>query len=207
MVVSVKSKSELDMFENSEILKKDMTVYLKEFSKGNKKAFNKIFPLVYRELRKNAHSLRFEFFNMETLNTTSIVHETYLKLLNSGAGSFKSRSHFYYVASRAMRQILVNASLRKRTIKRGGTEKQLSLDDIKNSIQLSDHTAEEMLQINDALKKLESENRRQARIVECRFFGGMSVEETASALDISPATVKRSWNLAKTWLYTHIHQD
>ncbi|MFW5821528.1 MAG: ECF-type sigma factor, partial [Bacteroidota bacterium] len=119
----------------------------------------------------------------------------------------KSRSHFYYVASRAMRQILVNASLRKRTIKRGGTEKQLSLDDIKNSIQLSDHTAEEMLQINDALKKLESENRRQARIVECRFFGGMSVEETASALDISPATVKRSWNLAKTWLYTHIHQD
>lgn len=194
------------MPDNNAVKEKDITVYLEEFSKGNKKAFNKLFPVVYRELRRNAHSLRFRFFDMETLNTTAIVHETYLKLLKSGSGNFKNRSHFYYIAAKAMRQILVNASLRKRSLRRGGDEKPLSLEEIKDYVQLSDQTSEELLLVNEALEKLEVRSDRQARIVECRFFGGMSIEETASALDISPATVKRSWNVAKTWLYTELNE-
>ncbi len=192
------------MVEKTKVSDKEIKNYLEEFSKGNKKAFDKLFPLVYRELRKNAHKLRFRFFDLETLNTTALVHETYLKIIRSGSVDFKSRTHFYFVASRAMRQILVNASLKKRTLSRGGNEKPRSLDEIKNFIQLSDQTSEELLLVNDALKKLENENNRQARIVECRFFGGMSVEETAVALDISPATVKRSWNVARTWLYNNL---
>ncbi len=192
------------MIDKNDISEKEITYFLEEFSKGDKKAFNKLFPLVYRELRKNAHKLRFRFFDLETLNTTAVVHETYLKILRSGSVNFKTRSHFYFVTSRAMRQILVNESLKKRTLSRGGNDKPLSLDEIKNHVQLSDQTSEELLLVNDALKKLENENDRQARIVECRFFGGMSVEETAVALDISPATVKRSWNVARTWLYNNL---
>ncbi len=195
------------MIENTKVSEKEITYFLEEFSKGDKKAFNKLFPLVYRELRKNAHNLRFRFFDLETLNTTAVVHETYLKILRSGSVNFKTRSHFYFVASRAMRQILVNASLKKRTLSRGGNDKPLSLDEIKNHVHLSDQTSEELLLVNDALKKLENENDRQARIVECRFFGGMSVEETAVALDISPATVKRSWNVARTWLYNQLKPE
>ncbi len=193
------------MTENKEVSENEITLYLEEFSRGDKNAFNKLFPFVYRELRQNAHNLRFQFFNMETLNTTAIVHETYLKIIRAGSATYKSRAHFCFVASKAMRQILVNASIKKRALRRGGSEKRVSFDDIHNSVHLSDQTAEELILVNDALEKLENENSRQARIVECRFFGGMSVEETASALDISPATVKRSWNLAKTWLYTHLN--
>jgi RNA polymerase sigma factor (TIGR02999 family) len=183
----------------------EITFFLEEFSRGNKKALDNLLPLVYEELCKNAHNLRFRFYNLDTLNTTAIVHETYLKLIRSGSVSFKSRAHFYFVAAKAMRQILVNASLRKRTLRKGGNEKTISLDVAGHDIQLSDQTSEELLVVNEALEKLENQNGRQARIVECRFFGGMSVEETASALDISPATVKRSWNTARTWLYTYMN--
>jgi RNA polymerase sigma factor (TIGR02999 family) len=185
---------------------REITLYLEEFGRGNKNALDNLLPLVYEELCRNAHNLRFRFYNLDTLNTTAIVHETYLKLIRSGSLSFKSRAHFYFVASKAMRQILVNASLRKRALKNGGDEKTISLDDAGlPDIQLSEQTSEELLVVNEALEKLENQNNRHARIVECRFFGGMSVEETASALDISPATVKRSWNTARTWLYTYMN--
>ena len=193
------------MPDNTELTEKDITVYLEEFSRGNKNALDRLLPVVYKELCKKAHNLRFRFYNLDTLNTTAIVHETYIKLLRAGSGNFRNRTHFYYVASKAMRQILVNASLRKRALRNGGNEKYLSIDDAHNDIQLSEQTSEELLVVNEALEKLEIRNDRHARIVECRFFGGMSVEETASALDISPATVKRSWNIARTWLYTYMN--
>ena len=192
------------MFDKNDFSGNEITIYLEEFSKGNKHAFNKLFPLVYNELRKNAHSIRFHFFDLQTMNTTAIVHETYLKLLQSGSKNFKNRSHFYYIASKAMRQILVNSSLKKRTMKRGGEEKIISMDVIQDHVYISDQTSEELLMLNEALQKLENENSRQAKIVECRFFGGMSIEETASVLDVSPATVKRSWNFARTWLYSEL---
>lgn len=184
----------------------DVTLYLHEFSQGNKDALEKLFPVVYNELQKGAHNLRQQFFNLETFNTTAIVHEAYLKLMQSGVANVQSRAHFFYIASMAMRQILINASMRKRAAKRGENPELISLDLVDNRLDVSDKTAEELLDLNDALKKLEMKDERQAKIVECRFFGGMSIEETALALNISPSSVKRSWNLAKAWLYLELKE-
>ncbi|MFN2395670.1 MAG: ECF-type sigma factor, partial [Bacteroidales bacterium] len=144
---------------------------------------------------------------LDTYNTTAIVHETYLKLMHSSSSTIETRSHFLYVASIAMRQILLNASMRKRAQKRGENPRRLELDEIENNLDVSHQTAEDLLLLNDALKKLEIQDERQAKIVECRFFGGMSVEETAVALNISPSTVKRSWNLARAWLYVELNEQ
>ncbi|TVR72156.1 MAG: sigma-70 family RNA polymerase sigma factor [Marinilabiliales bacterium] len=191
------------MAETGNIDEREISYYLKEAGNGNNDALNKLVSIAYAELRENAHNLRVRFFDIDTLNTTAIVHETYLKLLRTGSGSFKNRSHFFFASAKAMRQILINASLKKRTLKRGGGTKQVALGTgSEASLQLSDQTSEQLLMINDALEKLEACNDRQARIVECRFFGGMSVEETAEVLQISPATVKRSWSMARSWLYT-----
>lgn len=185
----------------------ELTKYLAEYSNGNKSALDKLYPIVYAELRKGAHYLRQQFINMDTFNTTAIVHEAYLKLMHTSSSDVKSRSHFFYIASMAMRQMLINASMRKRTLKRGENPKKIDLHDIENNLELSETTAEDLLLLNDALKKLEMQDERQAKIVECRFFGGMSIEETALALNISPATVKRSWSLAKAWLYVEINEQ
>jgi RNA polymerase sigma factor (TIGR02999 family) len=185
----------------------DVTLYLKDFSEGNKLALDKLFPIIYRELLSRAHLMRNQFFNLETYNTTAIVHETYLKLMHSSSSTIETRSHFLYVASIAMRQILLNASMRKRAQKRGENPRRLELDEIENNLDLSHKTAEDLLLLNDALKKLEIQDERQAKIVECRFFGGMSIEETAVALNISPSTVKRSWNLARAWLYVELNEQ
>lgn len=185
----------------------EITVYLEEFCKGDKAALDKLFPVVYKELQSGAHRLRKQFFNLDTFNTTAIVHETYLKLIQSGVSDIKNRAHFFFIAARAMRQILVNASLRKRTLKRGQNPQTLNVDDFENHMDLSDHTAENLLLLDDVLKKLEVQDERQASIVECRFFGGMSIEETGLVLNISPATVKRSWNMAKAWLYTELSEQ
>ncbi len=195
------------MLADNSIPPADVTLYLKEFSQGNKQALDKLFPLVYNELQNGAHYLRQQFFNLDTFNTTAIVHEAYLKLMQSSASDIASRSHFFYIASMAMRQILINASLRKRALKRGENPRKIDLSDVENDLDVSDKTAEDLLLLNDALKKLEMQDERQAKIVECRFFGGMSIEETAIALNVSPSTVKRSWNLAKAWLFVELNEQ
>ncbi len=185
----------------------EVTLYLQEFSNGNKDALDKLYPLVYSELQKGAHRLKKQFFNLDTLNTTAIVHEAYLKLIQSSGADLKNRAHFFYISARAMRQILINASLRKKTLKRGSNPKVIHLDDLQEGLVLSDRTTEDLLLLNDALKKLELQDERQAAIVECRFFGGMTVDETAIVLNISPATVKRSWSYAKAWLYVELSEQ
>lgn len=195
------------MSENNHLNTAEVTVYLKEFSNGNKDALDKLYPLVYQELQKGAHRIKKQFYNLDTLNTTAIVHEAYLKLIQAGSADLKSRAHFFYISARAMRQILINASLRKQTLKRGSNPKILHLDDLQEGLMLSDQTTEDLLLLNDALKKLELQDERQAAIVECRFFGGMTIEETAIALNISPATVKRSWSYAKAWLYVELNEQ
>jgi len=201
------SKTILTMIAGNSISPSEITLHLKEFSQGNKQALDKLFPLVYSELQNGAHYIRQQFFNLDTFNTTDIVHEAYLKLLQTGSSDINSRSHFFYIASMAMRQILINASIRKRAIKRGENPEKLNLSDVENDMIVSDKTAEDLLMLNDALKKLEIQDERQAKIVECRFFGGMSIEETAVALNISSSSVKRSWNLAKAWLYVELNEQ
>ena len=162
---------------------------------GDDEAFDALFGVVYDELRVLARALRRRGAS-ETLNTTALVHEAYAKLTPSLNLSWKDRSHFFGVAARAMRQILVNAAEKRSAAKRGGGQAAISFDEEHHG-SISPDT---VLDLNDALTVLERSNPRQARVVECRFFAGLSVEETALALDVSEPTVKRDWRFARAWL-------
>jgi RNA polymerase sigma factor (TIGR02999 family) len=164
---------------------------------GAKDALDELFPLVYEELRKVAHRrLRAERAG-HTLNTTALVHEAYVKLVGLERIEYRNRAHFFAIAARAMRQILVSYAIRRRTQKRGGEFTPVSLD---NAVEIAHESSGELLVLEDTLKRLEKVDRRQSQVVECKFFGGMSNEETAAALGISPATVKREWATARAWL-------
>jgi RNA polymerase sigma factor (TIGR02999 family) len=158
---------------------------------------DRMVPLVYDELRRIAHrQLRGERSD-HTLDTGALVHEAYLKLSRLDRIEWRDRSHFLAAAAGAMRRILVDYAVARKTRKRGGARQRVPLEDV---IVLTDDNAQELLALDDALRRLAVESERAARIVEWRFFGGMSIEETAEVLEISPATVKREWTLARAWL-------
>ena len=158
---------------------------------------DEFFPVVYEELRRIAHrELRHERTD-HTLGTTALVHEAYLKLARLDRIRWQSRAHFLAVAAQAMRRVLVDYAVARRAQKRGGGHAPESLDD---AVAMAEARGDELLALDDALRQLQALDERHARIVECRFFGGMSIEETAEALGVSPATVKREWTLARAWL-------
>ncbi|OZC01746.1 ECF-type sigma factor [Rubricoccus marinus] len=162
-----------------------------------------LFRRLYDELRTLARHHRARWRGNETMNTTALVHEAYFKLLGSVEG-FENRSHVLGVASRAMRQVLVTYAEAQRALKRGGGVPNLSLDEASTADDgslLSDEQADTISALDEALTRLAKADERAARIVECRFFGGMSVEETSEALGLSVATVGRSWRAARAWLY------
>jgi RNA polymerase sigma factor (TIGR02999 family) len=164
---------------------------------GTKAALDELFPLVYEELRTVAHRrLRAERAG-HTLNTTALVHEAYVKLVGLERIEYRNRAHFFAIAARAMRQILVNYAIGRRTKKRGGGFTAVSLDD---AVEIAHANSDDLLALEDTLKRLETLDHRQSQVVECKFFGGMSNDETAAALGISPATVKREWATARAWL-------
>ncbi len=183
----------------------EINALLYQASAGNNDAYNKLFPIIYTELRHIAHRIRFQFFGIETLNTTAIVHEAYLKIASSDC-SWESKAHFYGVAGKAMRQILLNAARKKKTGKRGEGMAHLDFSEMEESIDLSDKCSDELIALEKILHSLAIKDERQVKIVECRFFANMTVEETAEALDISSATVKRSWQATKVWIYTQLQQ-
>ena len=160
-------------------------------------ALDDMVPLVYAELRQIAHRQLYSERPDHTLNTTALVHEAYLKLSGLDRMQWKSRAHFFAIAAQAMRYILVNYAVRRTAAKRGGNQVVLPLDE---AGQIAADSVEDLLALHEALKRLEALGERPCRVVECRFFGGMTVEETAEALDISPATVKRDWQAARAWL-------
>ena len=171
---------------------------------GDREAFDRLFPIVYDELRQVAsHHLRHERPG-HTLNTTALVHEAYLKLVVLDAIQYKGRSHFFAVAAQAMRNILVSYAVHRKAQRRGGGRPHLPLDDV---VVMSDRQAETILDLIDALERLQTLSDRQFRVVECRFFGGLSVEETAAALGISEATVKRDWSLGRAWLNRELGRE
>lgn len=178
---------------------------LSQANAGDTSAYNKLFPLIYDELRNIAHRIRFQFLGVETLNTTAIVHEAYLKIANAN-GSWENKAHFYGVAGKAMRQILLNAARRKKTYKRGNDSQHIDINELEESIHLTEECSEELIQLDEVLDILAQKDERQVKIVECRFFANMTVEETAVAMDISSATVKRSWQVTKAWIYTQLQQ-
>jgi len=174
-------------------------------------ALDALLPLVYRELRALAHRHRARWHGDYTLNTTALVHEAYLKLVDQERATWENRAHFLATAARAMRHILVNYARDRRAQKRGGDLPKLSVEGmgerLDREVRLTDENADHLLALDEALRRLERQNERQSRIVECRFFGGLTIEETAAALGLSTATVNRGWALAQVRLYQEMKRE
>jgi RNA polymerase sigma factor (TIGR02999 family) len=184
---------------------------LQELRAGNRGAFDELFPLVYDELHLIAERQRRRWEGDETLNTTALVNEAYLKLVDQSAPDWRSRAHFLAVASTAMRQILMDYAKRKRAAKRGGRRPHVALHEIEAALHEAEDPSgvrdEVLVALDNSLRRLDQRDQRQTKIVECRFFGGMSIEDTAEALGVSPATVKRGWSMAQAWLYRDLKES
>lgn len=188
--------------------KPDITGLLRAAQSGDRAAAEELFPLVYEELRALARRERRRWHGDLTMNATAMVHEAYLKLVDRHELPPENRNHFFAVAAKAMRHILCNYARDRRRLKRGGAAEHVPIDEGLNaiSIELSDADADELAALDEALDRLDRANHRQREVVECRFFGGLTIEETASALRLSPATVKRDWTLARAWLFREIRR-
>ncbi len=188
-----------------------VTRLLHELQDGNQAVLDELFSLVYEELRVRAHRQRADWHGDYTLNTTALVNEAYLKLVNKTQVPWESRAHFLSVAAKAMRHILVDYARRRRAEKRGSDVQKLSLEEMKVSLEdvvvLTEERAEAVVMLEEALERLARVNEREARVVECRFFGGMTYEETAEALGVSVRTVKRDWKMAQAWLHREMQKE
>jgi RNA polymerase sigma factor (TIGR02999 family) len=176
---------------------KDVTEMLRDWSQGDSEAFNKLIPAVYGELRRQAaRYLRRERAD-HTLQTTALIHEAYLRLIDQRSVQWQNRAHFYGIAAQLMRRILVDHARRHHAAKRGGFAIKLQLDE---AMTVSAQRDVEIVQLDESLNRLAAIDPRKSRIVELRYFSGLSVDETAEVLRVSPATVKHDWSMAKAWL-------
>jgi RNA polymerase sigma factor (TIGR02999 family) len=182
-------------------LSHNITHFLKEWSAGDRRALDRLTPLVYEELRHHAaHYLRRERRG-HTLQTTALIHEAYLRLIDAKDVNWQSRAHFFAIAANLMRRVLVDHARRRDADKRGGSQVRVQLDE---ALAIAPETDVDVLAIDEALNRLAAIDPQQARVVELRFFSGLSVEETAAALGVSPKTVKRDWSVARAWLRREI---
>lgn len=177
----------------------DVTGLLRQWSGGNQQALGKLLPIIYAELRQVAHKYLYHEHQEQTLQTTALVHEAYLKLIDQRSVSWQNRAHFFAIAAQAMRRILIDNARKRSAAKREGLK--ISLDDVAI---ISTERAEHLLALDEALQRLEQMDPQQSKIVELRYFGGLTIEETAEAMDLSPATVKREWAMARAWLYSSL---
>ena len=183
----------------------EVTQLLDALNRGEDDALDRLFPLVYAELRRLAGQVR-RGPSMETLNTTALVHEAYLRLADGALADFEGRSHFLGVAAKAMRHVLVDHARKRHAKKRGGDLARIDLTDAASLAGAPERDGA-VLALDRALEHLAELDERKARVVECRFFGEMSVEETSAALGISTATVKRDWRMAQAWLYRALAEE
>ncbi|QXD17104.1 sigma-70 family RNA polymerase sigma factor [Rhodocaloribacter litoris] len=172
-----------------------VTALLQAAREGDTRAFDALYETIYEELRRLAHRVRSGRGDV-TLSTTGLVHEAYLHLIPSKDLNWQDRTHFFRVAARAMRQVLVREARRRKALKRGGGVLTVTFDDRVHAAVDED----DLLMLDEALSRLEALDTRQARVVECRFFGGLTIEETAEALGVGTATVKRDWRVARAYL-------
>lgn len=184
------------------------TQLLQAARRGETEARGELFALVYEELRTLARHQRRRWHGNPTLTATALVHEAYMKLVDPRAALPENRGHFFAVAAKAMRQILCNYARDQGRLKRGGDVEHVSLDEARDVLpfDVSQEQVAELTALDEALRRLERIDPRQGRVVECRFFGGLSIEDTALALGVSPATVKREWTVARAWLYREIRK-
>ena len=181
-------------------LQPDVTSLLLASSRGDQEALDKLLPLVYTELRRIANNYLHKERSDHTLQPTALVHEAYLRLIDQNV-SWQNRAHFFGVAAEMMRRILIDHARKHQAQKRGSGGIKLALDE---AIDVADERASDLIALDEALKALAEFDPQKSRIVELRFFGGLSIEETAEVLGIGTATVIRQWRLAKAWLYDEV---
>jgi len=181
--------------------KQEFTQLLKKAQDGDRESLDRLLPLIYDELRRVAASQLQRERADHTLQATALVHEAYLRLLDQREVDWQNRAHFFSIAAEMMRRILVNYAVRRQTQKRGFGAAQISLDEAGG---VSDEKDFDLVALDDALRQLAEYDPTQARVVELRFFGGLTIEETAEVLGISDSTVKREWRMAKAWLKTKL---
>jgi RNA polymerase sigma-70 factor (ECF subfamily) len=175
-----------------------VTQILDDWSRGDGEALNRLVPLVYAELRRIAGRRLGRERQGHTLQTTALIHEAYLRLLAQRRVRWQNRAHFFAVAARLMRRILVDHARGRQRIKRGGSATQLPLEEA--LVVAAEQLNLDVLALDDALTKLSELDARKCQVVELRFFSGLSIEETAAVLGVSPATVKGDWSIAKAWM-------
>ena len=182
----------------------DVTALLTRACDGDRRAADELLPLVYDRLRSLAHDLLARERPDHTLQPTALVHEAYLKLVDQNRARLEDRTHFYSVAAQALRRILVDHVRNRGRAKRGGNRRRLELDE---RLVAAYEESVDVLALDEALDRLAQEDPERARIVELRFFGGLSVCETADALAMSQRTVERQWRYARAWLYRALHEN
>jgi RNA polymerase sigma factor (TIGR02999 family) len=175
----------------------DLTQLLKAWSAGDSEALDRLTPFVYDELHRRAHWHMAHERPGQTLQTTALVNEAYLRLVDLRNVDWRDRAHFFALASRLIRRVLVDAARARGALKRGGRTPETTFDE---ALIVSREPTADVVALDEALEALAAFDERKARVIELRFFGGLSVEETASALNVSAETVKRDWKLAKAWL-------
>ena len=179
----------------------DVTLLLREMTDGDERAPEVLLPLVYDELKRLASGYMRNEREGHTLQTTALVHEAYVRLVDWKNADWQNRAHFFAVAAQMMRKILVDYARKHRSKKRGSGGQRIALDD---AITFAAEKDLDLFALNEALTQLESFDERQCRIIELRFFGGLTIEETAEVMKLAPATVKNEWTMARTWLYTKL---
>jgi RNA polymerase sigma factor (TIGR02999 family) len=180
----------------------DVTGLLLAWRQGSQSAFDELIPIVYDELRRLAHRhLRGER-RAHTLQTADLVHETYFRLVDSSRVQWQNRGHFFAVAAQCMRRILVDAARARQSLKRGGDQTRVDLD---AALTLADAPDIDLVALDEALNALANVDARRGRAVELRFFAGLSVEQTAEVLEVSPETVMRDWKVARAWLFSQLN--
>lgn len=184
--------------------RRQITQLLVDLSGGDREAMDLLLPLVYEEMRGIARRQMRGERRDHTLDTTGLVHEAYLKLVDQDRVTWKNRAHFFAIAAQAMRRILINHANARRAEKRGGGARLSTFED---DLVPREHRAEELIELDEALERLKSLNERQSKIVELRFFGGLTQEEIAEVLRVSVPTVRRDWRLAKAWLSRELRES
>jgi RNA polymerase sigma factor, sigma-70 family/RNA polymerase sigma factor, TIGR02999 family len=182
----------------------EITGLLVDWSNGNQAALERLLPLVERELHRLAHSYMRREDPDHTLQTTALINETYLRLVDQKKVQWQNRAHFFGISAQIMRRILSNYARDQHRAKRGGGAQQVSLSRVAT---LSNEKTKELIALDEALKRLAVIDERKSRVVELRYFGGLSVEETAEVLSVSPITVLRDWKYAKAWLRREVSNE
>jgi RNA polymerase sigma factor (TIGR02999 family) len=185
----------------AQALPEEVTGLLLAWSAGDQAALEKLMPLVYAELHRLAKRYMRREYAGHTLQTSALVNEAYLRLIDAHGVRWENRAHFFAVSAQIMRRILVDFARAKRNLKRGGGAQQVTLDE---GLVLSPERGADLLALNEALEKLAVLNERQSRVVELRYFGGLNEDEVAEALKVSPRTVRSDWSLARAWLYREL---